>query len=395
MRVRRLLTAIGLCLLTVAPAAAQDPAAELAAILDGFRDRYGFPGATAAIALPGARLITAASGLADVEAGRAMTPQTPMLAASIGKSFVAATVLALEAEGHLSRADLLADHMGDRPWFDDLPNAATITIGHLLRHQSGLPDHPHLPEFQTALAARIADKGSAFTAEEVLAFVLRRAPLFEAGTGWAYSDTGYILLGLVIERVTGRPYYDVLHERLLDPLALRETRPSDRPDIPGLAVGYTVPGNPFGLPVRTADAAGWLVWDPAVEWTGGGLASTAPDLARWGQALFGGTALEAPYLDRLLDGVLVAPETPSIRYGAGVAIYAKTPRGPVYGHGGWIPGYVASLRHYADHGVTVAFQINTDAGTVDDSTDLVPALEGALADLAITLASRKAPETGQ
>ncbi|MGC9418648.1 MAG: serine hydrolase domain-containing protein [Rhodovulum sp.] len=395
MRVQRLLAAIGLCLVTAAPATAQDPASELAAVLDRFRDRYGFPGATAAIALPGNRVIKAASGLADVEAGRAMTPHTPMLAASIGKSFVAATVLALEAEGRLSQADRLADHLGDRPWFNRLPNAATITIGYLLRHQSGLPDHPHLPEFQAALAMRITNKGSAFTPEEVLAFVLGQDPLFKAGTGWAYSDTGYILLGLVIERATGRPYYDVLRERLLDPLALRETRPSDRPDIPGLAVGYTVAGNPFGLPVRTADAAGRLVWDPAVEWTGGGLASTASDLARWGQALFGGTALEEPYLDRLLDGVPVAPDTPSIRYGAGVAIYTETPRGPVYGHGGWIPGYVSSLRHYADHGVTVAFQINTDAGSVDDSTDLVPALEGALAELAIALATRNAPETSQ
>ena len=93
--------------------------------------------------------------------------------------------------------------------------------------------------------------------------------------------------------------------------------------------------------------------------------------------------MEGAYLDRLLDGVAVAPEAPDILYGAGVAIYANTPRGPVYGHGGWIPGYVSGLRHYADHGVTVAFQINTDVGIVDDSTDLVPALEAALADLAI------------
>ena len=57
----------------------------------------------------------------------------------------------------------------------------------------------------------------------------------------------------------------------------------------------------------------------------------------WGHALFGGTALDAPYLDRLLDGVRVAPDAPGILYGAGVAIYADTPRGPVYGHGGWIP----------------------------------------------------------
>lgn len=120
-----------------------------------------------------------------------------------------------------------------------------------------------------------------------------------------------------------------------------------------------------------------------MEWTGGGLASTAGDLARWGHALFGGAALDMPYLGRLLDGVAVAADTPGTLYGAGIAIYAETPRGPVYGHGGWIPGYVSSLRHYADHGVTVAFQVNSDASVVDHGPGLVPELEAALADVAI------------
>jgi uncharacterized protein len=103
-------------------------------------------------------------GLADVEAGRAMTPETPMLAASIGKTFVAAAVLALESEGRLSRADLLADHLGDRPWFGDLPNAQFITVAHLLHHSAGLPDHVHLPAFQSAWA-RMAT-GDATTSPE-------------------------------------------------------------------------------------------------------------------------------------------------------------------------------------------------------------------------------------
>ncbi|UYV38321.1 serine hydrolase [Rhodobacteraceae bacterium D3-12] len=120
-----------------------------------------------------------------------------------------------------------------------------------------------------------------------------------------------------------------------------------------------------------------------MEWTGGGLISTSRDLAFWGHALFRGAALAAPYLDRLLDGTPVSPDEQGILYGSGVAIYADTAHGPVYGHGGWIPGYVSSLRHYAEHGVTVAFQVNTDVGIADDSTDLVPALEAALADLAI------------
>jgi len=377
----RLLLACWLALaVLVAPVTAQEDG--LASVLEDFRARYGFPGATAAIALPDGTVVTAATGLADVENGRAMTPETPMLAASIGKSFVAAVVLALEDEGRLSRDDLLSVHLGERPWFDTLPNAQTITVDHLLHHTSGLPDHVHLPEFQRYWTRLTADEGE-FDPERLMAFVAGREPLFEAGAGWAYSDTGYVLLGLVIEEVTGQAWHEAVRVRFLEPLDLTGTVPSDRRALPGLAVGYVAPDNPFGLPARTADAAGRLLWNPAVESAGGGFASTSADLARWGHLLFGGEAMDAPYLDRLLDGVPVDPDAPGILYGAGVAIYADTPRGPVWGHGGWIPAYVSSLRHYPDHGVTVAFQINTDIGIVDDTSDLVPALETALADLAM------------
>lgn len=367
-------------------AAAQVSDARLRDVLDAFRSEYGFPGATAAIALPDGQVVTTATGLADVEAGTPMTPDNRMLAASIGKTFVGATVLALESDGVLVRTDRLADYLGDRPWFADLPNAQEITLNQLLRHQSGLPDHPHLPAFQEAAATRIVEGRTALKPEEILAFVMDEEPLFAPGSRWAYSDTGYILLGLVIEEVTGRRYYDTVTQRFLRPLGLDDTLPSDRRYIPGLAVGYTVADNLLGLPVRTVDAEGRLVWDPGVEWTGGGLASTARDLAVWGQRLYTGTAMNHPYLDRLLDAVPVSPDAPTIRYGAGVAIYSDTPRGPVHGHGGWIPAYGSSLRHYADYGVTVAFQINTDDGIVGDGGDLVPRLEAALADLALGLA---------
>jgi D-alanyl-D-alanine carboxypeptidase len=369
----------------VTPISAQDNVRlpdGLQEVLDTFRDRYDFPGATAAVALPDGTVIVAATGLADVEAGTPMTPDSRMLAASIGKTFVAATVLGLESEGRLSRADLLADHLGDRAWLDRLPNAETITIGHLLHHSAGLPDHVYLPEFQGAWA-QLTRGEAAIDPEGLIGFVTGKEPLFAAGSAWAYSDTGYLLLGLVIEEVTGVPWSDAVRARFLGPLKLSGTISSDRRSLPGLAIGYVAPDNPFGLPERTADAEGRLLWNPAVEGAGGGFASTSQDLALWGHLLFGGEAMAGSYLDRLLEGVRVDPDAPGVLYGAGVAIYADTPRGPVFGHGGWVPAYVSSLRHYADHGVTVAFQINTDAGVMDDSSDLVPALEAALADLAI------------
>jgi D-alanyl-D-alanine carboxypeptidase len=384
---RTVLIAAGVLALAsaTAPLMAQDMAAlstQVQATLDDFLERHALPGATATIVLPDGSVMTAATGLADVENARAMTPETPMLAASIGKTFVAATVLALESEGALSRADLLSTYLWDRPWFAALPNADSITVGHLLHHTSGLPDHVQLPAFQQAWAGIMAGDGDV-DPERLVAFVAGEAPLFDAGKGWAYSDTGYVLLGLAIKEVTGQPWQNAVVTRFLEPLGLTGTFPSDRPDLPGLAIGYVAPDNPFGMPERTADAEGRLLWNPAVESTGGGFASTSADLARWGHLLFSGAAMDAPYLDRLLDGVPVDPDAPDILYGAGVAIYAETPHGPVYGHGGWIPGYVSSLRHYADDGVTVAFQINTEIGIMDDSSDLVPELEAALAKLAI------------
>ena len=370
---------------SAAPLMAQEElnlATQLEAVLEEFHDRYAFPGATAAIALPDGTVVSAAVGLADVENARPMSPHTPMLAASIGKTFVAATVLALESEGLLSRSDLVSVHLGDRLWFDTLPNAGTMTIGQLLHHTAGIPDHVHMPEFQQAWADLVM-REDRFDPEDLVRLVSGLDPLFEPGTAWAYSDTGYVLLGLVIEAVTGAPWQEAVRARFLGPLGLTETVPSDRPDLPGLAVGYVAPDNPFGMPARTADADGRLLWNPAVESAGGGFASTSHDLARWGHQFFGGEAMTEPYLDRLLDGVPLDPDAPGISYGAGVAIHAETPRGAVWGHGGWIPAYVSSLRHYADHGVTVAFQINSDIGVMDDTSDLVPALEAALADLAI------------
>lgn len=384
---RRSLIAAGILatLGTIAPTMANDAAelsTQMEATLEDFHIRYAFPGATAAIALRDGTVVTAATGLADVESGRAMTPETPMLAASIGKTFVAATVLALENEGLLSQEDLVSIHLGHRPWFDMLPNAESITIGQLMRHTAGLPDHVRLPLFQQAWA-RLSKGEGGFDPQDLVAFLAGQDPLFEVGTAWAYSDTGYVLLGILIEAVTGQTWHEVVQTRFLKPLGLSGTAPSDRPDLPGLAIGYVAPDNPFGMPERTADPDGRLLWNPAVESAGGGFASTSRDLARWGHLLFGGAAMAGPYLDRLLDGVPIDPDAPGILYGAGVAIYADTPRGPVWGHGGWIPAYVSSLRHYADHGVTVAFQINTDVGIMDDSSDLVPTLEAALANLAI------------
>jgi len=330
--------------------------------LDAFQQHYAFPGATAAYVLPDGEVGVAATGLADIRTHTAMTPQSRMLAASIGKTFVAATVIALARDGCLALDDPISRWLADRDWFNRLPNHDFITLRHLLTHSSGLPDHVHDTAFHKAASARWRGAVNPFPPEALVAFVLDQPPLFEAGQGWAYTDTGFILLGMVIETVTGRDYYDVIRTRFTGPLNLEETAPSNRPELENLATGYMSEDNPFDFPPETTTSRGIMAWNPGVEWTGGGLVSTSRDLALWGAALFRGRAMDGPYLAELLAAVPVDPHDPDIEYGLGVAIHRGGRFGAVYGHGGWIPGYTSSLRYYAEHDVVIAFQINTDIG---------------------------------
>ncbi len=348
------------------------------ATLDSLCQTCSVPGATAAYVLPDGTTGCAASGLADLESATPMTPRARMLSASIGKTYVAATVIALALEGALDLDAPIARWLGERPWFGRLPNRDSITVRHLLTHTSGLADHVHLQRFQTEAARHWPEGDNAFTPEGLVAYVLEEPPLFAPGAGWAYSDTGYILLGLIIEAVTGRPCFEEMSERFTRPLGLTATSPSDRRDLEGLVPGYTTADNPFGFPCKSIGDDGRLAWHPGLEWTGGGWVSSSLDLARWGAALFGGNAMPGNYLGQLLRPVPVSADSDDLCYGAGVAIYRSGPFGPAYGHGGWIPGYVSSLRHYPEHGITIAFQVNSDAAA-EQNPEMVPDMEASLA----------------
>lgn len=363
--------------------AASDLKERFHSTLDSLQQQYGIPGATAAYVLKDGTVGVVATGVADLESEAPMTVRSRMLSASIGKTFVGATVIALAHEGKLDLDAPISRWLGDRPWFSRLPNHATITLRHLLNHTSGIADHVHLASFASKVSQKWRSAGNPFTPEDLIRFTLGLPPLFDAGKGWAYSDTGYILIGLVIEKATGRSYYAEITKRFLKPLELNLTAPADRRLLPGLAAGYVAKSNPFGFPRKTTRADSAMQWHPGFEWTGGGLVSNSRDLAVWGAALFRGRAMPGQYLVDLVDSVSVSADSPDIRYGAGVAIYRVSPFGPVYGHGGWIPGYRSSLRFYVDHDITVAFQINTDIG-IEDSTPMVRDMEARLAKVVIS-----------
>jgi D-alanyl-D-alanine carboxypeptidase len=351
--------------------------------LDRFRIQYGFPGVTASYVLLDGTIGEGVSGLADLETEEPMTAKSRMLAASIGKTFVAATIVYLAKEGRLNLDDPLAKWLGDCIWYSRLPNCKTITLRHLLIHSSGVPDHLYTTQFLQSSPHKWMNVDSLFSHESLIQCILDQPPLFEAGKGWAYTDTGYILLGLVIEAVTKNSYYEELNRCFLKPLNLDMTSPSDQQMLPGLVAGYTTQDNVFGLPRKTIDELGKMVWNPAVEWTGGGLICTSRDLAVWAKLLYEGHAMQVEYLTDLFQSFPIGDEESGARYGAGVFIQQKDgPLGESWGHGGVIPGYSSSMRYYPRYGVAVAFQINTDSGVTDHSLD-VSCMESSLAEIVI------------
>ena len=160
------------------------------------------PGISLGIALPDGRSCGIAVGWADTAKKEPLRPQSLLLTGSVGKTYVAATVLQLVGQGRIRLDDSLSRYLGSEPWFDRLPNARQITVRHLLNHTSGLVRY----EFDSAFVRDLkANPMRVWTPVDRLQYLFDRKAAFEAGKGWDYSDTNYIVLGMIIERVTGRP----------------------------------------------------------------------------------------------------------------------------------------------------------------------------------------------
>ncbi|HEX6135578.1 MAG TPA: serine hydrolase domain-containing protein [Longimicrobiales bacterium] len=348
------------------------------AVLDSLHAHGRFAGATAGVVLADGTSFGVAVGESDSVANVPMRPTDRMLAGSVGKTFFAALALQLVHEGRIALDDPLSKYLGSEPWWLDengnarLPNGHDITLRMLMNHTSGIVRYEFDPDF-TAEFTR--DPYRVWKPAEQIAYVLDTEPPFAAGQGWDYSDTNYILLGLVIEKVTGRSAYDLIRTRILEPLRLTNTVPSDAPVIPGLVQGYAGSNNPFG----GADAVlvdGRLAFNPQFEWAGGGFATTALDLARWARDLYEGRAFDPSLLPQVLDGVAARQLGRGARYGLG-AIIRDTPLGPAWGHSGFFPGYLTEMRYFPDHRIAVAFQVNTSDGrAVGRSTSAIVQLLG-------------------
>lgn len=301
-------------------------------------------GATVGFALPDGRSFSVSSGVSNLQDKRKLLTTDPILAGSIGKTFVSALALQLVETGRLDLDEKIGHWLAGKPWFARLPNAHEITVRMLMNHSSGIPNHVEGKIFEKA-ALKGALRDVAF--DDLLTFVLDKKPLFAAGRGFYYADTNYILLAMIEEAITGTTMYQEVADRFLKPLKLDHTAPSNKNGLPAVYGYYE------GQPVVKD---GHILINPQWEWAGGGFTSTSEDLARWAKNLYAGPVLKKSTIDEMLKSVSTGD---GANYGLGVEIL-RGKWGVSYGHDGEYPGYLSVMRYYPKYDVAFAAQINVD-----------------------------------
>ena len=329
---------------------------ELQTKLDEWHKAGKFPGATLGVALANGGSLALSVGFSDRDAMTPMKPTDRMPAGSTGKTFAAALAMQLIKEGKLSLDDKIEKFFGKEPWFARVSNAKDITVRQLMTHTSGLVRYEFKKEFTDFLTA---NPYKVWTPEDRLAYLFDAPAPFDAGKGWEYSDTNYIVLGMILEKITGKEFYAEAKKRFVDKHKLTNTIPQDGPVLKGVVQGYAGANNPFGGKDKMIEGGKFIV-NPQLEWTGGGWASTGEDLARWAKLMYEGKAFDSSMVPVMLDGV-PAKLGPNVKYGLGAIIRPTQNGGVTYGHSGFFPGYVTDMMYFPDQKIALAVQVNTSA----------------------------------
>jgi len=311
--------------------------AALDARLERLRSKRGIPGISAAIVFADGSSWQGTAGLADVGAGVPVEAETAFSVASVSKTFTSALILALVEDGRLS-LDSTA-----RTYLPTLRINRSITVRQLLDHTSGLRDFYYNANIDHALLVKPAKVWSAARSLRYL------GPAYsKPGRSWHYSNTNYLILGMLAEVVGGAPVADQLRERFFEPLGLDHTyyQSVEVPRGP-VAKGYRFLGTAPTLPaIDLSDGSSVVPFTSVVTASGaaGSIATTGTDLARWAQALYGGDALSQASRDEMVADLLrTARYLPGVAYGLGVQAVDVAGH-PTLGHSGRFLGARAAVR---------------------------------------------------
>jgi CubicO group peptidase (beta-lactamase class C family) len=294
-------------------------------------------------------LINRAYGFADLEWTIANTPETKFRIASLTKQFTAAAILLLQERGKLTIEAPVKTYLLDIP-----PAWSDVTIFNLLTHTSGIPDFIHLPDYQSLERLPLVP-------EQLIAKIRDKPLEFLPGSDWSYSNSGYLLLGLVIEKVSGESFAQFVQENLLDPAGMKDSGyDSNAAVILHRASGYT--HGPNGL-----ENAPFI--DMRVPFAAGGLYSTTGDLLRWERALFSG---------KILSKTSLAQLTTPFKRGYGFGVLIRSVDGDkVVDHSGNIEGFNTRLIHAERNDWVIVVLSNVSGPTGEQlANDLLKIVHG-------------------
>ena len=307
-------------------------------------EQQHIPGLSLAVVKDGHIVYQNAYGLADLELKVPVSVDTVFQIQSVTKTFTATAIMMLVEEGKVALDDPVSKYLEGTP-----ESWSPISIRHLLNHTSGIKDYINEPTASLRLDV---------SEQEVLEATAPRPLNFTPGERYTYSNTGYHLLAMIIRKVTGQSYGDFLAERVFKPLGMRHSRVQDLFEvIPGRAAGY-----------RWQDGKltnGDFVAQPILSYGGGGILSTAQDLAKWDAVLRNQTLLRKSTLEQMWTPATLNDGSKS-RYGLGWGINRYSSHRYVQHTGGHITGFQSVFRHYLDNGLTVIVLIN-QSGNADPS----------------------------
>ena len=320
--------------------------------LERLRAKYGIPGISAAILFADGSIWRGVDGDADVATGVPVTPDTSFSVASVSKTFTSALILALIEDGRLSLDGAAKGYL------PSLPIDSRITVRELLDHTSGLRDFYFGAGVDRALLSRPARVWDPARSLKYLGKAFAKP-----GREWHYSNTNYLVLGMLAEAVGGAPLADQLHRRFFAPRRLDDTfyQVPKRPWPGPLAHGYRFLGVDPALPaIDLSDGSAMVPFTSVVTAAGGAgsIATSAGDLVRWAAALYGGDLLAKTSRDAMVaDIARTARYKPGIAYGLGVQ--AVTVDGhPTLGHSGRFLGARAAVRWLPRERIAIAVLTN-------------------------------------
>lgn len=311
-------------------------AAGIDAYLNERVDDENFSGAVL-VARNGQILLSEGYGLADRERNIPNTSQTKFRIGSVTKQFTAMAVLILQNQGKLDVQDRVCEYMSECP-----ADWESITLHHLLTHMSGIPDLTEFPDYG-------ATRATPSPPEQTIARFRDRPLNFAPGTEWRYSNSNYIVLGTIIEQVSGQSYESFLQEQIFGPLQMTSTGyDHNRSD---LAVGY-----------KNAQAKADFI-HMSIPYAAGGLYSTVEDLYRWDQALYTEQLVPQALLDEMFTPYAGIPGPGDRAYGYGWVIGTEHGR-RIQSHAGGIEGFSAVIARYPDDAVTIIVLSNQQSVAV-------------------------------